>query len=119
MDIPSGTGPGNTFNYNIYYGGSSTPFIWNGTHYSLSNYQAASGQDAQSFMADPQFNNPSANDFTLGSSSPAIGAGVNLGPTFQFDLQPGSAWPTNVTTANQNNYNNWTIGAYVPSQGNQ
>lgn len=116
MDMIAGTQAGNTFNNNVYFGGNSTPFIWNGTAYSLANYQSASGQDGNSINADPQFTNPSSNNFTLGSSSPAIGAGVNLGPTFQFDLAPGSTWPGNVSTANQNSNGNWDIGAYVHSQ---
>lgn len=119
MNVSSGTAAGNSFDYNLYFGGSATPFVWNGTAYSLSNYQATSGQDAHAVNADPQFNNQSAKDFTLQSTSPAIGAGVNLGPNYQFDLQPGSVWPSNVTTANQNNSSNWTIGAYVYLQGNQ
>jgi parallel beta-helix repeat protein len=113
MDVTSGTGSGNTFNYNLYYGGSSTPFTWNGTAYSLPNYEAASGQDSQSLNANPQFTNPSANNFTLTSTSPAIGAGINLGSDYQFDLKPGSVWPNNVSTASQNSNGAWDIGAYV------
>lgn len=113
MDITAGSQTGNTFDYNIYFGGNSAPFTWNGTAYSMANYLAASGQDAQSINADPQFNNPSSDDFTLNHASPAIGAGLNLGPPWQFDLQPGSVWPNAVTTASQSASGGWDIGAYV------
>jgi parallel beta-helix repeat protein len=115
MDVTAGA-TSNTFDYNLYYGGNSTPFTWNGTAYSMTNYLAASGQDAQSIYADPQFTNPSANDFSLTSNSPAIGAGVNLGTAYHFDLAPGSIWPYNVSTASQNANGAWDIGAYVYTQ---
>jgi hypothetical protein len=111
MDTSGATS--NTIDYNVYYGGTATPFTWNGTAYSMSGYLSASGQDSHSINADPQFTNPSANDFSLTSSSPAVGAGINLGTTYQFDLAPGSTWPWNVKTANQNSNGAWDIGAYV------
>ncbi|HEX5234672.1 MAG TPA: choice-of-anchor D domain-containing protein [Silvibacterium sp.] len=103
----------NTLDYNIYFGGTATPFIWNGIAGTFSGYLAASGEDSHSINADPQFTNPSANDFSLTSTSPAIGAGLNLGATYQLDLAPGSTWPDNVNTANQNSNGAWDIGAYV------
>jgi Concanavalin A-like lectin/glucanases superfamily len=102
-----------TLDDNLYYGGTATPFTWNGTAYSMANYLAASGQDAHSVNADPLFTSPSTNDFSLTSNSPAIGAGVYLGPTYQLDLAPGSVWPFNVSTANQSTNGAWDIGAYV------
>jgi parallel beta-helix repeat protein len=115
MDVTSGA-TSNTFDYNLYYGGTATPFTWNGVAYSIANYLAASRQDAHSIDADPLFTNPSTNDFSLRSNSPAIGAGVNLGSTYQFDLAPGSVWPANVSTATQSANGGWDIGAYVHPQ---
>ena len=121
-------GPNTTFTYvtagstsstldnNLYYGGTATPFNWNGTAYSMVNYLAASGQDAHSVNADPLFTSPSTNNFSLTSNSPAIGAGVNLGSTYQLDLAPGSVWPFKVSTAIQSTNGAWDIGAYVSPQ---
>lgn len=119
VDVTSGTGPGNTFDYNLYYGGTATPFTWNGTAYSISAYLGTSGEDSHSVNANPQFNNPSSNDFSLMPSSPAIGSGVNLGSQFQLNLLPGSSWPDAVQTANQSSSGAWNIGAYVSSNSSQ
>jgi hypothetical protein len=85
----------------------------------MSAYLGTSGQDSHSVNADPQFNNPSSNDFTLMPSSPAIGAGVNLGSQYQFDLLPGSSWPNAVQTGSQSSSGAWDIGAYVSSAGSK
>jgi hypothetical protein len=44
----------------------------------FASWQAASGQDAHSFLADPMFVNAAAGDFHLSSGSPAEGTGVDL-----------------------------------------
>lgn len=105
-----------TLDHNLYYGGTATPFTWNGTVYSVANYLAASRQDAHSVFADPLFTSPSKGDFSLTLNSPAISAGVNLDSTYQFDLAPGSVWPLNVRTANQSTNGAWDMGAYVSPQ---
>jgi len=71
---------GNVYAYNLYYGGSTTPFEWAGTQYAFAGYQTASGQDAgpHSMQADPLFTNAAGGDFTLQPGSPAIGAGVYI-----------------------------------------
>lgn len=105
-----------TLDDNLYYGGTATPFNWNGAAYNMANYLAASGQDAHSVNADPLFTSPSTNNFSLTSNSPAIRAGVNLGSTYKLDLAPGSVWPFNVSTADQSADGSWDIGAYVSPQ---
>ena len=70
--------------YNIFYVmDSSTPhFNWNGSSYTgLAAYQAASGQELHSIVANPGFisTNPSqASDYQLNSTSPAKDFGINL-----------------------------------------
>ncbi len=54
---------GTSFDYNLYYGGGSGP-------------------DAHKVLADPQFANPGAGDFTLLSGSPAVDAGDPATTTF-------------------------------------
>lgn len=103
----------NTLDDNLYFGGTPTPFTWNGTVYNVANYLGASRQDAHSVFADPLFASPSTNDFSLSSNSPAISAGANLGYAYQLDLAPGSVWPFTVKTANQTTSGAWDIGAYV------
>ncbi|HEX5235100.1 MAG TPA: choice-of-anchor D domain-containing protein [Silvibacterium sp.] len=105
-----------TLDHNLYFGGSATPFIWNGTAYTMANYLAASRQDAHSVNANPLFTSPSTNDFSLTSNSPAIGSGINLGSAYHLDLAPGSAWPFTVKTASQSTNGAWDIGAYVYPQ---
>jgi hypothetical protein len=51
--------------YNVYWKSGGTPVLqWNGTSYtSLSAFQSASGQDAHSKVADPQFKNVPSSGF--------------------------------------------------------
>ncbi|HLN53778.1 MAG TPA: cadherin domain-containing protein [Lentimicrobium sp.] len=53
-------------------------------HSTLSSWQSASGQDLNSMVANPQFVNPSAQDFKLQSNSPCINSGVNCGYNQDF-----------------------------------
>lgn len=76
-----------TLDSNIYYVVSGTPsWSWKGVTYTaLPAYQAASGQDSHSLVADPMLNSPTSDAtgmpttaFTLQGGSPAMGAGVNV-----------------------------------------
>jgi len=116
VDAPSETG--SAYDYNIYFSAAGTPFSWGGTAYSLAGWQTNSAQDAHSFSSDPTFT--SAASITSGGNyaplaiSPAIGAGANLGSTYQMDLSPSSSWPAGVSLLNQNSaVSGWEIGAYV------
>jgi hypothetical protein len=80
VDINSGVNS----DYNAYYCMSGAPrgWGWNGTGYAtLATYQAASGQEAHSIYADPQFvsTNPiTAADFQIKTTSPCVNAGQGL-----------------------------------------
>ncbi|MFA5124896.1 MAG: right-handed parallel beta-helix repeat-containing protein [Patescibacteria group bacterium] len=58
---------GNTINYNLYYPSGS--------------YTKPAGQDVNSLIVDPKFNNAIAYDFSLQAISPAINKGAVLGLT--------------------------------------
>ncbi len=69
---------------------------------------------SHSVETDPLFTSTSTNNFTLSQYSPTIGAGLNLGLAYQYDLNPASTWPSNVILNSQNNSRGgWTIGAYT------
>lgn len=62
---------------------------------SLTAWRNASGNDQNSLVGNPSFNNPSANDFHLNSNSPAInrGAHVNLNQDYYGGLVPVAGNP--------------------------
>lgn len=82
------------------------------THYSFAHWQAH-GYDTHSLNVDP---NLDAN-FVPNPSSPAIGAGVNLGASNRAILNPASSWTANVSTLDQNDVGSWDIGAYIGVSG--
>lgn len=66
--------------YNIFYQNDPSVYLfsWNGTAYypsEFATYQSATSQDVHSIVSDPLLNT----DMTLQSSSPARGAGTNVG----------------------------------------
>ncbi len=71
------------YNYNLYYGGSATPFTWTTTAYNFADWKTNSSQDANSLNADPLF--VSTSDFHLQLGSPAINAGVDVGLTSDYE----------------------------------
>lgn len=74
-----------------------------GTVLGLADWQAATGQDAHSFVATEAqlFADPANNDYHLASGSPAIGAGTSYqAPSDDLD---GNARPSG---------NGWDVGAY-------
>jgi hypothetical protein len=88
--------------YNIYYNYASPGSTYAGTH-GLEN-------------SDPRFNNFAGGDYSLQSSSPAIGAGDNsVGATYNQGIAPGSTWP-NPTLVTRSGA--WDVGAFVYASGN-
>jgi hypothetical protein len=71
--------------YNLYYSSlssSTANFLWNGTnHVGFSSYQSATGKDSHSHYADPQFLSLTTPNLQIQPTSPAVNAGINLGPT--------------------------------------
>ncbi|MDR3666757.1 MAG: hypothetical protein P4L35_07940 [Ignavibacteriaceae bacterium] len=83
-----------TFTNNIYYMTTTSPHNWyrhGVTYNTLAQWQAL-GYDANSFYADPLFDNYATRDLSLKSGSKAISSGTNVGLT--ADLM-GTAVPSN------------------------
>ena len=82
---------GDNLNNNI-YNDSGLSFTWGPASYSsLSSFVSATGQDKNSFEADPLFVNSSANDYHINSNdSLAVDSGVDVGISKDFD---GNAIP--------------------------
>jgi hypothetical protein len=101
-------------NYNCVYNAlSSNPYREDGTTYTHSGY-VSYGQQANGFASDPEMTDPANDDFTLQSSSPCIGTGVNLGASYDDSLRPTATWVSSVLTADQDDYGDgWEVGAYV------
>jgi IPT/TIG domain/Putative Ig domain/Right handed beta helix region len=111
-------GSGNVYTHNS-FGPQSSKFIQYGSNNYVSSYTsfgAAYGTNTYSVQGDPAFSNPGAFDFTLQPMSPAIGTGLNLGPTYALALAASSVWPSGVVTLNQNSSGPWDVGAYMYSQ---
>ena len=79
---------------------------YDGTDYAtLALYQAGENpQDANSITGDPKFTSAGTGDLTLASDSTCIGAGVNLGASYDDALMPSSTWPDGVVTGDQDDY---------------
>ena len=55
------------------------------TYYTLAEWQSASSQDANSFVADPLMTDPANGDFTLQPGSPCRERGTNVALTADYD----------------------------------
>ncbi len=66
---------------------------------------------SHSVEADPLLTNPSIGVFTLQPGSPAIGAGTNMGSSYDSDMLPGSTWPNGVVIGTQGS--RWNVGVYL------
>ena len=88
-DFTSSTPSPAVLDFNLYFTTKgATGSTWNWQHSLLtgySTYQAASGQDAHSPFADPQFLNISSlpPNLDIASTSPAVGAGTDLGSSVE------------------------------------
>jgi parallel beta-helix repeat protein len=126
-DNTGGFGSNNVYTFNMFGPESSKFILWGinqttGRSVYESTYaawEAAVGNCgstgcSHSVESDPLFTSTSTNNFTLSQYSPAISAGLNLGQTYQYDINPASIWPSNVILNSQNSSGGgWTIGAYI------
>jgi len=108
-------GSGNvTADYNLYYHASGGNFMSNkNIRTTFARWQSASGQDAHGLSSDPKLIGCTTGDLRLLPGSPAIDAGVNLGTSYQWALNPDIPhwFPGEV---NQDSYGaGWEIGAYA------
>lgn len=75
-----------TIDNNLYHdsrGGNA--FTWKATNGNFAAWQGASGKDASSINADPQFYSVSTPDFRILGSSPAINKGVNVSLVLDYE----------------------------------
>jgi len=70
--------------YNLYYGGSDTPFIYGATAYNFADWKTNSNQDSHSLNSDPLFISTITPDFHLLAGSPAINMGTDVGLTSDY-----------------------------------
>jgi parallel beta-helix repeat protein len=127
-DNNGGLGSGNVYNFNDFGAASSNFIEWGilptGPGYPMyeSTYEAwesAPGNCggtgcSHSVESEPLLTSASTYNFTLSQYSPAIGAGLNLGLMYQYEINPASAWPANIILNSQNSTGGgWTIGAYT------
>jgi hypothetical protein len=98
-------GTGNVYESNC-FGAQRNDFIyWAGTNYDTYDaWLAASSQTDNNVEADPQFADADNNDYSLASGSPCIGAGLDLGASYDDGLMPSSTWPSGVVTGDQDDY---------------
>ena len=80
--VKSTTAPAR-LDHNLYFsnqGANGSQWIWLGKSYStFSAYKSASGNDAHSLFANPQFVNAGADNFAIAKTSPAVKLGEYLG----------------------------------------
>ena len=89
--------------YNIFWNSTAQPpFKFITTKYTtLAGYQAASGQDAHSTQANPQFTNGPAGDFRLLAGSPAIDAANSGVPNWPATDAVGATRKDDLWTPNR------------------
>jgi hypothetical protein len=116
IEIPSGGQINFTSDYNDWYHPAGGTFMsWLGKTYSFANWKSNSNQDPHSLSSDPKLTNPSLANFALLPGSPSIGAGANLGSTYQFGLDPRTSFPWGILNQNSQGLG-WEIGAFVFAQ---
>ena len=105
-----------TWDHNLIYApGSANLYNWGGKPYlTAASFFTATGQGRHDLNIDPKFIDLNGHNFGLSSDSPAIDAGVDLGPTFATGLSPTSVLPLSIVPLTQaRNASTWDIGAYV------
>jgi hypothetical protein len=122
-DATGDSGSGNVYTFNAlgvasknFIEWGSDPLLYESTYEAWETAVGNCGAIgcSHSVESDPLFTDTLTNDFTLSSHSPAIGAGLNLGETYEENLSSVSTWPSGVYLDNQNNSSGgWSIGAYA------
>ncbi len=109
----AGGGAGNVYDHNSFGAEAGNLVEWGEGGFKL-NYAAldsAYGRPTNSVLGDPLMVDPSAGNLRLSQNSPAIGAGLNLGSSFQNGLDPRTVSPFGLLR--QNTSGRWDVGAFV------
>jgi hypothetical protein len=76
--------------FNLYFSAgraANANFVWNGKTYTgFAAYQSGTGKDPNSQFSDPLYVNLITPDLHVAATSPAVNAGVNLGPAIVGDV---------------------------------
>ena len=79
IDHATSTGSNNSFDYNLFYSAGTPVWNWGSGRYTdLDSYKNASGEDSNSFYADPLFANLVIGNPGLNETSPVMDKGENL-----------------------------------------
>jgi hypothetical protein len=81
------------------------------------NLPSCSGHTGELCNQDPRFTSYANNDFSLLLGSPAIGAGSNLGSSWNGYVVPGASWP-HPTLGQRPASGSWAMGVHEYSSGN-
>src|SRR6267154_438876 len=101
-----------TFDNNDYYPDDGRKFNWKDSVSNFEGWQAKSGGDAKSLVADPKLHSLAplkAEDFALRSDSPVIGRGESLGADLEDAQSVKASWQGGMQTTKQ--IAKWDIGA--------
>ncbi len=105
---------------NMYYWPGHTSIVrWGSVDKTISELKAL-GQEQGGSDKDPIFVNAANHDYRLADNSPCIGTGLILAPEFEKILHPSTVWtdtPPDFIPADQNDFGQWEIGAYVYASG--
>jgi hypothetical protein len=105
-----------SFKNNIVYSPErATDIAWDGSTYTVSEFNSAFNWASNNISQDPLLADPEHGDFSLQNKSPAIDAGSDLENQYEFAWTPGTTLPPAfvMTTSQNKQGSNWEIGAYV------
>lgn len=103
-DNDTTNGSGNVYEQNCLGAEGSNFIYWNGNISTYDAFISASSQTDNNIESDPTFTDSDNDDYTHAAGSTAIGAGVNLGASYDDGLLPTSTWPDGVLTADRDDY---------------
>lgn len=81
------------------------------------NIPSCSGKVGEICGRDPLFTNMAVEDYSLKSTSPAIGVASNLGANYAAYVKAGAIWPS-PSMGTRSATGNWSMGAYGDVSGN-
>src|SRR5207247_2320221 len=131
VDVNSTSQTGFSSDYNLFYrlpGAQAHTGFWNNSaRDALSDWQSASGKDAHSLAADPQFMNPAGNDGILGYTQfAATGTAQTIPPVgdlsfklpFSFPFYDGTYTTVAVSAQGYIRFDNGSVSPFLTNVDN-